>query len=207
MTNEEKLNQMTGFHKINMAEECMFLDVKTKTFTKHVRTKSCSTIILYVAYKAQDEGKEISPCLVTITYLLRNHKKSDIHLFMDSLADAYDLVLEFMERPNFVKYEQVKGRKRKELSEEEFIKPGIKKLTPPKKHSTFKITMMAIFQFIFAPLVELYRRIHFTARNNHRKWEYVGEKTENGYLITKRYCGGRYKRITIEQPWMPIAEQ
>jgi len=206
MTSEEKLNQMTGFHKINMAEECMSLDVKTKTFTKCVRTKSCLTIIIHVAYKAQDEGKEISPCLVTITYLLRNNKKSDIYLFMDSLADAYDLVLEFMERPNFVKYEQVKGRKRKELSEEEIIKPGIKDLKPLKPHSSFAVGMTVALQFIFAPIVELYRRIHFTVRNNHRKWEYLGEKTENGYLITKRYCGGRYKRITIEQPWMPSEE-
>ena len=206
MTSEEKLNQMTGFHKINMAEECMSLDVKTKTFTKRVRTKSCLTIIIHVAYKAQDEGKEISPCLVTITYLLRNNKKSDIYLFMDSLADAHDLVLEFMERPNFVRYEQVKGKRRKELSEEEFIKPGIKDLKPLKPYSRFAVGMTVAFQFIFAPLVELYRRIHFTARNNHRKWEYLGEKTENGYLITKRYCGGRYKRITIEQPWMPSEE-
>lgn len=145
--------------------------------------------------------------LYPASYARLDRYDREMTFYMEQLTEAFGLIYVFLMYPDKIRYEMVKGKESKSLTEKEFA--GLGKKRYGKMSPLFPALFVSVMRFfiIFAeiallPLGILFKNTHYMRINNSRKWEYIAVPGEKEYTLIKRYCAGAYKRLTRKEPWM-----
>lgn len=173
-----------------------------------------SGITLIYPKKSSSKEQQQS-CLVRLKYAASYERRDKYDrwasFYMDSVPEAFGLIYVFLMYPDRIRYELVKGKEKRNLTEKEFASLGKKgygemsPVLPSLMNSLFKL-LVALLELVLAPIEAVFKNGNYMRINNRRKWEYIAVPGEKEYTLIRRYCGGTHKRQTRKEPWMQLED-
>lgn len=212
---------MTGEDLIRLAKQ-NGIAVETHNFSEATKLKFhfpwgrrrsvLTDIILYIKKGTGNDTDR--PCLAVLYYRTSAYSSvkynRTVHFYMDSEKEAFSLVFGFLVCPERIRYESVKGGARKSLSEKKFALTGRKEIGDTDAplimviYKALDDLFQGICEVLLAPFFCIFKNYDYMRLNNSRKWEYITEVEGKYLMLIRRYCGGRYKRLTRKEPWMQM---
>ncbi len=152
----------------------------------------------HIYYRKFGNLPELTGCVVSLGTLVKNrHGKSEsrkFEFYMDNLKSAYEMLFGLFFSPEKVRFMQVVGKKRVNLTEKEFLQTGSKEREFIFLMK-FPLNMLTyLFRLCIAPIRAIIR--------HYPKWEYLYEHMKDEFVLIRRYCRGRYNRRSVMHNWM-----
>ena len=157
-----------------------------------------SFVNFQIHYRKYPHNPEKTGCVVFMDGIIKkslfDFDDKSLTFYMDDLQSAYEMLFALFFTPEKVRYEDVRGRKRMVLSERDFIKTGNRAISADFWFTIPGLVLRGILSWLTIPLR--------MATKPFQKWEYLCEHEGDEFVLIRRYCGGRHKRLSIIQNWM-----
>ena len=185
-----------GFKIQTLTDEKNELEISY--FLPDKRSGVNSFINFKVHYRKYPQSPEKTGCVVFMDGLIMKSlvefEDKSLTFYMDDLQSAYEMLFALFFTPEKVRYETVVGRKRVVLSEKDFIKTGDRAIDADFWFTIPGMILRGLLSWLTGPFRILAKPFH--------KWEYLFRHEGDEFVLIRRYCGGRHKRLSIIRNWM-----
>ena len=142
-------------------------------------------------------------CILRFSHLTPSYERSKVVFYLNSAEEAYALLFALVFLPERVRYEFLSGKKRTQVTREEFQSSG------KKQESSFldRFTSWPLFlyiligliiitvRFVFSPILSLYDVIF-------RRYEFLFDKVGDEFILTRHNCFGPFNKRSARRSWM-----